>query len=176
MNDHSSSTKRIGILLLLAAVVTAGLAGISGAQTGKYSTNETVKLTNDTEPITVSVDWNESITDPANTSAAVVFYNETEYAADPANATVALEGVIPSDPGNTTEAEFNQTDSLELGNEYRVTVTGPATVDTASIDDSSGFLGGVIGSGGGLEGNGMLVGIGVISLAVIGAAVYTMRD
>ncbi|SER78418.1 hypothetical protein [Natrinema salaciae] len=176
MNDHSSTVKRIGFVLLLAAVVTAGLAGIGGAQTGEYTTNETVKLTNDTEPITVSVDWNESITDPANTSAAVVFYNETEYAADPANATIAFEGVIPSDPGNTTEAEFNQTDSgLELGNEYRVTVTGPATVDTASIEDSSGFLGGVVG-GGGLEGNGMLVGLGVIGLAVIGTAVYTMRD
>lgn len=178
MRNHFSVVQRLGLVLLVAAVATVGLAAIGGAQTADYSTNETVTLTNETEPITVSVEWNETIDDPANTSATVTFYNESEYANDSATATVALEDTIAADAGNTSELEYNQSDAgLELDGEYRVVVTGPdSAIDSASVDDSSGFLGGVIGGGGRLEGDGMLVGLGVIGLAVIGAAVYTMRD
>ncbi len=76
-------------LLLLVALI--GFTVTGTAQTVDYETNETVALTNDTEPIAVSVDWNESIADPANTSATVTFYNATEYQNDSANATIALE-------------------------------------------------------------------------------------
>ncbi|ELZ08881.1 hypothetical protein C478_18396, partial [Natrinema thermotolerans DSM 11552] len=92
-------------------------------------------------------------------------------------ANTLLEDTISADAGNTTTAEYNQSDAgLELGNEYRVTVTGNSTaIDSASISDDSGFLGGVV-SGSGLEGNGLLIGGAVIGVAVIGAVVWTMRD
>jgi hypothetical protein len=179
MSNQFSAVQRLGLVLLVAAVATVGLAAIGGAQTADYETNETVELTNSTEPITVSLEWNETIDDPANTSSTVTFYNETEYANDSANATVALEDTIAANASNTSEVEFNQSDAgLELGDEYRVVVTGNASaIDSASIEDSSGFFGGVAWPGsGGLEGNGMLIGLAVIGVAVIGAAVYVVRD
>ncbi len=153
-----------------------GFAAIGTAQTADVPTNKTVTLTNDTEPVTVSVGWNDSISDPANTSATVTFYNETEYATDPATATIALEDTIAADADNTTEREYNQSDgNLTLGSEYRVVVSGNASaIDSASISDSSGFLGGVPGVSG--DSGGLLVGLAVVGLAVIGAAVWTMRD
>ena len=177
MSTNFSTVQRIAFVLVVAAIATVGLAAIGGAQTADYSTNDTVELTNDTEPITVTLDWTASISDPANTSATVTFYNETEYASDPANATVALEDTIGADAGNSTEAEYNQSDSgLELDGEYRVVVTGPdSAIDSASIEDSSGFLGAVPGTGG-VDSGGVLVGLGVIGVAAIGAAVWTMRD
>jgi len=178
MTSHFSTVQRLGFVLLVAAVATVGLAAIGGAQTADYSTNETVELTNSTEPITVSLDWNETIDDPANTSATVTFYNETEYANDSANATVAFEDTITANASNTSAVEYNQSDSgLELDGEYRVVVTGnTSTIDSASISDSSGFLGGVFPSGGGDLGGGMLAGIAVIGAALIGAAVIVLRD
>ncbi|MFC6767473.1 hypothetical protein [Natrinema soli] len=248
MSNQFSAVQRLGFVLLVAAVATVGLAAIGGAQTSDYETNGTVELTNSTEPITVSVDWNESAA--STDSATVTFENETAAAnagdvtgdlesetlngtvlnlstVHPAGSydvalnqseagtvsvassaiaddgTVDLSGEtsgnlttddtvdsltfsadtlytdsISADAGNTTDAEYNQTGTvLELGNEYRVVVTGPdSAIDSASIEDSSGFLGGVFPSGGGDLGGGMLAGLAVIGLAVIGAAVYTMRD
>ncbi|WP_226040550.1 hypothetical protein [Natrinema sp. DC36] len=178
MTNDFSTVQRLGFVLLVAAIATVGLAAIGGAQTADYEINETMELTNETEPITVSVEWNETINDPANTSATVTFYNETEYANDSANATVALQDTIAANASNTSEVEYNQSDAgLELDGEYRVVVTGNASaIDSASIEDSSGFLGGVF-TGGGLEGSGgMLAGLAVLALAVIGAAVVMMRD
>ena len=176
MSTNFSTVQRIAFVLVVAAIATVGLAAIGGAQTADYSTNDTVELTNDTEPITVTLDWTASISDPANTSATVTFYNETEYASDPANATVALEDTIAADAGNTTTASYDENSSgLELGTEYRVVVTGGSAIDSASIEDSSGLLGAVPGVSD-LEGGGVLVGLGVIGAAAIGAAVYVMRD
>lgn len=235
---------------LLALVVLGsliGFAAIGTAQTSEFSTNSTHTLTNSSEPITVSVDWNGSAA--TNDSATVTFENETaannsgnvtgDLASDTLNGTTLnmstvhpaatytvdldtstvgtvtvdssafaddgtvdlsaetsdsvatddtvlsvdmtantlLEDTISADAGNTTTAEYNQSDAgLELGNEYRVTVTGNSTaIDSASISDDSGFLGGVV-SGSGLEGNGLLIGGAVIGVAVIGAVVWTMRD
>ena len=246
MSTHSRmETAFLVTLLLVAAIATVGVVSIGAAQTADYSTNETVSLTNSTEPITVSVDWNESA---STETANVTFENETaanntgdvtgDLASSTLNGTVLnLSTVYPAgtytatlnqsgagtvsvdssafdngtvdlstqtsgnltsgdtvdsldfaadslltdsltaDAGNTTEAEYNQSDSgLELGNEYRVTVTGNSSViDSASIDDSSGLLGAVPGVGG-LDSGGVLVGLGVIGAAAIGAAVWTMRD
>ncbi|QLK25136.1 hypothetical protein HYG81_13680 [Natrinema zhouii] len=179
MRNHSlKDTAFLLALLLVAAIATAGVVSVAGAQTADYSTNETVTLTNETEPITVSVVWNETIDDPANTSATVTFYNETEYANDSANATIALEDTIGTDAGNTTELEYNQSDTgLDLDGEYRVVVTGPdSAIESASIEDNSSFLGGVFTGGGNLGDGGMLAGLAVIAVAVIGAAVVLMRD
>ncbi|MFA9502391.1 hypothetical protein ACERIM_06360 [Natrinema sp. H-ect1] len=165
---------------LLALVVLGSLVGfvaIGTAQSSEFSTNETVTVSNDSTPINVSVTWNESVTDPANTSASVTFYNETEYANDPANATIALEDTIGAYAGNTTTASYDENASgLELDTDYRVVVSGGSGIDSASIEDSSGFLGGVLPGGSDSLGGGMLVGGAVIGLAVIGAAVWTMRD
>ena len=178
MSNQFSTVQHLALVLLVAGVATGGLAAIGGAQTADYETNKTVTLTNSTEPITVSVEWNETIDDPANTSASVTFYNETEYANDSVNATVALEDTIAANASNTSEVEYNQSDSgLELDGEYRVVVTGnTSTIDSASISDSSGFLGGVFPSGGSDLGGGMLAGIAVIGAALIGAAVIVLRD
>ncbi|OLZ39854.1 hypothetical protein A6E15_02135 [Natrinema saccharevitans] len=176
LNFRKDTTVLVG-LLLVASLVTIGVAGVASAQSSEFSTNETVTVSNESTPINVSVTWNESVTDPANTSASVTFYNETEYADDPANATIALEDTIAADAGNTTTASYDENASgLELDTDYRVVVSGPSTVDSASVEDSSGFLGGVPGVGDDLGGGGMLVGGAVIGLAVIGAAIWTMRD
>jgi len=246
MTDHFSTTQRIGLVLIVAAIATVGLAAIGGAQTGDYSTNDTVSLTNDTEPITVSVDWNDSA---STETATVTFENETAanntgdvtgdlqaetlngtdmtlttvypagtYTVDlnesgagtvsvnssafDSNGTVdlstetsgnvstgdailsvsfaadtVLSDSLTADAGSTTEAEYNQTAAgLELGNEYRVTVTGPSVIDSASIDENSGPIGGALPGTGGLEGGGVLVGLAVIGAAMIGVAAYTMQD
>ncbi|OAQ54804.1 hypothetical protein HTG_04350 [Natrinema mahii] len=165
---------------LLALVVLGSLVGfvaIGTAQSSEFSTNETVTVSNDSTPINVSVTWNESVTDPANTSASVTFYNETEYANDPANATIALEDTIGADAGNTTTASYDENASgLELDTDYRVVVSGGSAIDSASVEDSSGYLGGVLPSGGDSLGGGILVGGAVIGVAAIGAALWTIRD
>ncbi|SDC06166.1 hypothetical protein [Natrinema hispanicum] len=247
MTDHFSTARRLGFVLVVVTIATVGLAAIGSAQTAEYSTNETVSLTNDTEPITVSVDWNESA---SAETANVTFENETaanntgdvtnDLASSTLNGTILnlstvypegtytatlnqseagtvsvdpsafdasgtidlstqtsgnlttddtinslsfsadtlLSDSLTADAGNTTEAEYNQSDAdLDPGNKYRVTVTGPSSaIDSASIDDSSGLFGGVLAGSSDLGGGGVLVGLGVIGAAVIGAAVFTMRD
>ena len=174
LNFRRGTTVLVG-LLLVAALATLAVVGIGAAQSAEYSTNETVTLENDTEPITVSVDWNESAS--SADLADVTFYDETAYANNSTTAMPVLEDSLTVDAGNSTEGEYNQTDGdLELGNEYRVVVSGPSTIDSASVDDSSGFLGAVPGTGGLEGGGGMIIGIAVIAVAVIGAAAIAMQD
>ncbi len=153
---------KITTTVVVFALVAIALASIGTAATTEMA-NETVTVDNSSN-LTVSVDWNESITDPANATADVAIYNATEYDDDPANATLVLEDTIASDPGNTTDTEYTESDGLVDGDDYRVLVTADdLEADSVTIDDGS--LGGIFpGSDSGTSSG--LVGIGIIAAAI----------
>ncbi len=145
------------------ALVALALASISASAATTEMANETVTFDNSSN-LTVSVDWNESITDPANATADVAIYNATEYDDDPANATLVLEDTIASDPDNTTDTEYTEADGLVDGDDYRVLVTADdLEADSVTIDDGS--LGGIFpGSDSGTSS-------GVLGIVIIAAAI-----
>lgn len=152
----SNGTK---IILALSGLVIAlvAIASIGGAAATTEIYNDSV-TSNEDGNVTASVTWNDSISDPANTSASVTFYNATEFSEDPSTATVVLEDEIPADAGNTTT-----TDYTELGNstDYQLVIEGDdAAIDSVSVDDSSGWVPFL--SGGGSEGS-ALVGLALIA-------------
>ncbi len=154
---------KITTTVVVFALASIALASIGATAATTEMANETVTFDNSSN-LTVSVDWNESITDPANAIADVAIYNATEYDDDPANATLVLEDTIASDPGNTTETEYTEADSLVDGDDYRVLVTADdLEADSVTIDD--GTLGGIFpGSDSGTSS-------GVLGIVIIAAAI-----
>ncbi len=146
-----------------------GMAAVASADNaGDELANETVNLTNETEPITVGVEWNETITDETNETADITFYNASEYESDPANATAVISDSVYADAGNTSEVDYGESDGLVNGTQYRVVVTGTdAEIDDAWIStaNSGGALFGGSSSGGALVG-------GVAVIAVVAIAIY----
>ncbi|WP_247003679.1 PGF-CTERM sorting domain-containing protein [Halosolutus gelatinilyticus] len=156
----------------LILILGVGMAAVASADNaGDELANETVLLSNDTAPIAVGVEWSESLTDAANETADMTFYNATEYDDDPANATAVLSDSIAADVGNTTENEYNATNSaLEFGEEYHVVLEGTdSEIADAWIEEGGGAL--FAGSGGAAAGVGILAIVGVL-----GMFVYMGRD
>lgn len=135
--------RKIGMLLVL--VVASGLIGTAAAA---ELANETVRFEGENETADVEIVWNSSISDPANSSATVTWYNETEYQNDPANATVVLENEYLADPGNVTAATYEPGTELQNATDYRFVVSATdGHVDDATISISAPGGGGFFSSG-----------------------------
>ncbi|WP_249038755.1 PGF-CTERM sorting domain-containing protein [Haloterrigena salifodinae] len=155
----------VGLALLTIGIV--GFAAIGGAATTEMA-NETVSFSNDSN-VTVDVVWNDSISDPANASASVTFYNATEFEDSGTNATVVLSDSIAADEGNTTSTEYTEADGLEDGTDYQVVVDADDTeADDVTVTDGS--IGGIFTFSDGSPG----FGAGV-AIAAIGAAAMLAR-
>ncbi|QLG51082.1 PGF-CTERM sorting domain-containing protein [Natrinema halophilum] len=136
--DFSSKTKAVvGMACLAMAVFGMAVIVPSVSAATNEMANESVTFDNESN-VTVSVAWNESITDPANESASVTFYNATEWENDPANATVVLSDTIAASAGNTTNATYTESDGLVDGAEYRLIVeANDSAADSVSVDQGS---------------------------------------
>ena len=163
--DGLHSTAKTILLAAAVAISLAAIAGLGSAATTEMY-NDSVSFDNSSN-VSVSIDWNSSISDPTNTTADVTFYNQSEYNTDPANATVVVSDTIASDPGNTTTVNYTETDGLVDGTDYQLIVTADDTAaDSIEVDDGSSGIGFITtGSGGGA----------LLGLAVLAAGAWYVR-
>ncbi|MFP8957163.1 hypothetical protein ACLI4Y_10565 [Natrialbaceae archaeon A-CW3] len=164
---------RVLSLAVIVAVLGAGLlVGLGAADGLEELMNETVEVDNETDPLTLAVefsdDFNDSETDVATVEAT--FYSESEFNESGTNATAVHSFSVE---GQETERSvedvyFEDYPDLEYDTEYRLVVEGDEEhVDTVELE--GGLIGGVIVGGSDAQ-PGFGVGVAVLALAVAGAA------
>ncbi|USZ71993.1 hypothetical protein [Natronosalvus halobius] len=170
MRPTPTAGRFLSVVVVVLALGAGLLVGLGAADTSELL-NETVEVDNNSDPVTIAVefsdDFNDSSTDVASVEAT--FYNETEFNDSGTNATVLHTVTIE---GKETErivqdVYFEDHANLEYNETTRLVVEGDAEkVETVEIE--GGLIGGVIAYGDAQPGFG--VGVAVLALAFAGVA------
>ncbi|UTF52816.1 PGF-CTERM sorting domain-containing protein [Natronosalvus rutilus] len=171
MRPTPTTGRLLSVVVVVLALGAGLLVGLGAADTSELL-NETVEVDNESDPLTLEVEFVDEFNDTnmTETGVDVTFYNETEFNETGTNATVAHSLTVNGTESDTIveEVYFEDHAALEYDTEYRLIVEGE-DADVERVEVSGGLLGGILGyNADGSPGFG--VGVAVVAIAAAGMA------